>query len=133
LLDGNTPTSFDLEDAQQQREDGTWEHGLFDFGAEGSEGTFTPRGTGGEGSSGPVSWSAITGKPTTFTPSAHTHTAAEVSDFAAAADARITAALAPILALIGSEGGDPDAFVNAVREMLTVFQNYPEGNKLLRR
>jgi len=28
-----------------------------------------------------VSWAALTGKPTTFTPSAHTHTKAEITDF----------------------------------------------------
>jgi hypothetical protein len=37
-------------------------------------------------------WSGLTGVPSTFTPSSHTHTASEVTDFSAAADARIAAA-----------------------------------------
>ena len=43
-------------------------------------------------------WSSVAGdsqilnKPSTFTPSAHTHVAADVTDFSTAADARITAA-----------------------------------------
>ncbi len=37
-------------------------------------------------------WSSLTGKPSTFAPSAHTHTASEITDFSTAADARIAAA-----------------------------------------
>lgn len=36
-------------------------------------------------------WSEVTGKPTTFTPSAHTHVSAEVTDFTAAVEAIIDA------------------------------------------
>ena len=39
-----------------------------------------------------VSWSDITGKPSTFAPSSHTHVASEITDFATAWTARLTAA-----------------------------------------
>lgn len=39
-----------------------------------------------------LDWASVTGKPSTFPPSAHTHVAADVTDFSAAADARIAAA-----------------------------------------
>lgn len=38
-----------------------------------------------------MTWSQITGKPSTFTPSTHSHTASDITDFSTAADARITA------------------------------------------
>jgi hypothetical protein len=44
---------------------------------------------------GATDWSDITGKPSTFPPSAHTHTAAQVTDFAEAVDDRVTALLVP--------------------------------------
>jgi len=37
-------------------------------------------------------YSSLTGIPSTFTPSSHTHTASEITDFSTAADARISAA-----------------------------------------
>ena len=36
----------------------------------------------GGGGTGAVTWDTVTGKPTTFTPSAHTHTKANITDFA---------------------------------------------------
>lgn len=39
-----------------------------------------------------VGWGQLTGVPGTFPPSPHTHTASEITDFSAAADARISAA-----------------------------------------
>lgn len=36
-----------------------------------------------------VAWGDITGKPTTFAPSAHTHASTDITDFATAVDARI--------------------------------------------
>lgn len=41
---------------------------------------------------GSVAYSELTGIPSTFPPSAHTHTASQVTDFSSAADARIAAA-----------------------------------------
>ncbi|MCR9239677.1 MAG: phage tail fiber protein [Alphaproteobacteria bacterium] len=38
-------------------------------------------------------WAGLTGVPATFAPSAHSHTASEVTDFNASADARISAAV----------------------------------------
>ena len=43
------------------------------------------------GTDTPDDWAEITGKPTTFPPSAHTHTSADISDFAAAVAADIPA------------------------------------------
>jgi hypothetical protein len=40
-----------------------------------------------------VPWAGITGKPDSFTPASHSHTASDVTDFTTAADARITAAI----------------------------------------
>lgn len=37
--------------------------------------------TGGGGGGGSTSWNEITGKPTTFPPSSHTHTISEITDF----------------------------------------------------
>ena len=48
-----------------------------------------PGGSGGGGVGGSVAWADITGKPATFAPSAHTHTASAITDFDAAVDARI--------------------------------------------
>jgi hypothetical protein len=45
-------------------------------------------GTGGEGSIGTVTWASIQGKPTTFTPAAHVHAAADITS-GVLADARI--------------------------------------------
>ena len=42
---------------------------------------------GGSGGSGLASWNSLVGKPTTFPPSSHSHTAAQISDFAAAVEA----------------------------------------------
>ncbi len=42
------------------------------------------------GAASAVDWSAITGKPDTFPPSAHTHTAAQITDFASAVDQRLS-------------------------------------------
>lgn len=39
-------------------------------------------------------WGDVTGKPSSFTPSGHSHTAAQVTDFNTAADARVSAGLA---------------------------------------
>lgn len=36
-------------------------------------------GAGGGGGGGPVAWADVTGKPSTFTPSAHTHAIADVT------------------------------------------------------
>jgi hypothetical protein len=35
-------------------------------------------------------WAEVTGKPTTFTPSAHTHTASQITDFATAVSSNST-------------------------------------------
>ena len=35
----------------------------------------------GSGSSGPIAWTEVTGKPTVFPPSVHTHTASSITDF----------------------------------------------------
>lgn len=48
-----------------------------------------PSGGGGEG--GPVAWADITGKPTTFTPAAHTQAASTISDSTAVGRAVLTA------------------------------------------
>ncbi len=40
-----------------------------------------------------VAWGKLTGIPSTFTPSAHTHPASEVTDFAEAVDDRVAALL----------------------------------------
>ena len=45
-----------------------------------------------------IGWSQLTGVPSTFPPSAHTHVAASITDFATAADARIAAASVNALA-----------------------------------
>lgn len=42
---------------------------------------------GGSGGSGLASWNSLVGKPSTFPPSSHSHTAAQISDFAAAVEA----------------------------------------------
>lgn len=47
-----------------------------------------------------VTWSTITGKPTTFTPSAHVHTSADISDL----NAQNTGAVASTLALRDTSG-----------------------------
>lgn len=46
----------------------------------------------GGGDSEPVSWGDVQGKPSTFPPSAHTHTAAQVSDATAVGRSVLTAA-----------------------------------------
>ena len=43
------------------------------------------------GAASAVDWSAVTGKPETYPPSAHTHTAAQITDFDSAVDARLSA------------------------------------------
>ena len=51
-----------------------------------------PKGDKGDtGAPGATDWAGITGKPATFTPSAHTHTAANITDFDAAARAATAA------------------------------------------
>jgi hypothetical protein len=89
--------------------------GLIDVGAE-LVGIQGPPGSGGGGGGGPVAWNDVTGKPTTFPPSghshaindttglqgaldgkaasSHTHVAANITDFATAADARVAAHVA---------------------------------------
>lgn len=52
-------------------------------GLQGPQGPTGPQGPSGE-ASGSIAWSNVTGKPSTFTPSAHTHTSADVTDFASA-------------------------------------------------
>lgn len=130
---GIDATHFDLEGARQQRPDGSWQPGTFVLGAEG-EGEFTPGDTGG--GIGDVTQADLTAN-STFDRNRANHTgtqaAATISDFATAADARINAALAPVLALIGSEGGDADAVVNTVREVLAAMNQFPEGVNLLAR
>ena len=42
------------------------------------------------GAASAVDWSAVTGKPETYPPSAHTHTAAQITDFDSAVDARLS-------------------------------------------
>lgn len=51
-----------------------------------------PTSGGGGGSSGPVAWSAITGKPLTFPPSAHTHAQADVTGLVPALSSKADAA-----------------------------------------
>jgi hypothetical protein len=46
---------------------------------------------GGGGGSGSLAWNDITGKPLTFTPSAHTHPTTDIQGFEAAVDALIAA------------------------------------------
>lgn len=43
------------------------------------------------GAASAVDWSAVTGKPETYPPSAHTHMAAQITDFDSAVDARLSA------------------------------------------
>lgn len=54
----------------------------------------------GGGDSSPVTWAEITGKPSTFTPSTHTHTIADITGL----EARLAAAEAKIEVLEG--GGE---------------------------
>lgn len=42
---------------------------------------YAPIGSVGSGDIGEVTWESVTGKPTTFTPSTHTHTKANITDF----------------------------------------------------
>lgn len=42
------------------------------------------------GAASAVDWSAVTGKPETYPPSAHTHTAAQITDFNSAVDTRLS-------------------------------------------
>lgn len=70
-------------------------------------------GSGGDG--GPVDWSNIENKPATFTPSAHTHTASEITDFAATANALIGAAAIPWANLTGV----PSTFTPAAHTQTT--------------
>lgn len=51
----------------------------------------------------------------------------------AATQVLINTALGPIMAIIGSTGGDADSLVNTVREVLAVMSNFPEGVNLLTR
>jgi hypothetical protein len=44
----------------------------------------------GFGSGGSVAWSAVTGKPSTFPPSAHVHDIADVTGLQAALDGKLT-------------------------------------------
>ena len=52
-------------------------------GLQGPQGPTGPQGPSGE-ASGSIAWSNVTGKPSTFTPSSHTHTSADVTDFSTA-------------------------------------------------
>jgi hypothetical protein len=56
-----------------------------DTGSPGATGPQGPQGpvgaTGPAGADGASTWEAISGKPTTFTPSAHTHTVSAITDF----------------------------------------------------
>ncbi|MEU1432114.1 GDSL-type esterase/lipase family protein [Nocardia sp. NPDC005746] len=71
-------------------------------GATGATGAQGPKGdqgiqgiqgaTGATGPAGTTDWSGITGKPSTFTPSAHTHPAADISDSTTIGRALLTAA-----------------------------------------
>ena len=36
-----------------------------------------------------------------------------------------------LMAILGGEGGDSDTIVNTIREILAIFDNYPEGDKLV--
>lgn len=63
----------------------------------GPDGKLTPAGIltlQSLGGSGSVAWADITGKPSTFTPAAHTHPASEISDSTTAGRAMLTAATA---------------------------------------
>lgn len=61
-------------------------------------------------------WSGITGKPSTFAPSAHTHTASQITDFDAEVEAKI-------IAYWDSIAGT-DANVDTIREVLDlILQN----------
>ncbi|RSK44696.1 hypothetical protein [Hymenobacter perfusus] len=60
-----------------------------------------------------------------------TQLVATLSDFTPATTALIDTALAPIRALIGAEAGDADAFINTIREVLSVFASSPEGFDIL--
>lgn len=55
-------------------------------------------------------WSGLTGVPSTFTPSAHTHTASEVTDFVTAVNTQIAAYWDTL--------ADTDASVDTIRELL---------------
>ncbi len=48
---------------------------------------------GGGGGGGPVAWADVTGKPSTFPPSGHTHPASDVTDFNSASRGQTEAAL----------------------------------------
>lgn len=78
-------------------------------GLQGPQGPTGPQGPAGD-VSGSIAWSNVTGKPSTFTPSAHTHTSADVTDFAAA----VVAAAPPTTnASLLTSGTLPDARLSA--------------------
>jgi hypothetical protein len=75
------------------------------IGPQGPEGPQGPQGIQGPtGAPGTTTWTGITGKPSTFPPSPHNHTASEVTDFATAVDARITGKAESNLILTAGNG-----------------------------
>lgn len=77
-------------------------------GPQGIQGPIGPQGPEGPqgptGAPGTTTWAGIVGKPTTFPPSPHNHTASEVTDFATAVDARITGKANTSLLLTAGSG-----------------------------
>lgn len=62
-------------------------------------------------------WAGLTGVPATFAPSAHTHTASEVTDFNTSADARISAAVN-----VSVQAHDADTAKTDVAQTFTALQ-----------
>ena len=83
-------------------------------GATGPQGPAGPTGaTGPQGPAGPAgttSWSGITDKPTTFTPSAHNHAIADVTGLQAALDAKPAATGGTVSGLTLNDGYTEEIF-----------------------
>jgi hypothetical protein len=63
------------------------------------------------GSIGSVDWADVTGKPSTFAPSAHTHTASEVTDLATVVQAYRLDQFADPTSSVGFNGQQALSFV----------------------
>ena len=87
---------------------------------------------GGGSGGGPVAWTDVTGKPSTFPPSAHTQAASTITDFAEAVDDRVAGLLvaganvtltyndagnALTIAASGGGGGAADTFETVAKNL----------------
>lgn len=77
---------------------------------------------------GGVAWANVTGKPSTYTPSAHGHDNA-TSSAAGFMSATDKTNLDAIVASLNND--DSDSVVNRLKDVLSVFQDYPEGTTVL--